>query len=125
MTTELDKLPQPLAAYNYLFEQVHASTFLDKLAAAGIAPANQQEVEELFRLAGELRQYTQEKQASSGSRFSTAVADLCAVTGTSAQVSRLQQEQAVKQAAASLLQDKTIYDSLLSLHLHDVALTQG
>lgn len=115
-----DGLPDPVQAYNHLFTNVHSRVFFDKLASAGLGPATEQEAHELLQLAGQLRTVSPvvEKQAS---RFSEAVQSL----NTVASQVPANQELAVKQAAVAVLQDPGVYQSLLSLHLHDAALANA
>jgi hypothetical protein len=117
----VDALPDPLQAYNHLFTNVHSRVFFDKLAAAGVGPATEQEAQELMQLAGQLRQVSPPVEKQASSRFSQAVNAL----GDVASQLPGNRELAVKQAAVSVLQDPSVYQSLLSLHLHEAALTNA
>lgn len=117
----VDALPDPVNAYNHLFENVHSRLFFNKLAAAGIGPATEQEAADLLQLAGKLRQFAPAEEKQASSRFNEAVQSLSAVVPQTP----ANQEVAVKQAAAAVLQDPSIYQSLLSLHLHEAALANA
>jgi hypothetical protein len=118
-------LPTPHDAYNHLFQQVHATTFMNKLAAAGIVPQTDAEATDLYKLAGELRQHVAARQQVTGNRFAPATAALQKLAAANPVLQQARQDQAVKLAAAQLLQDPSIYNSLLSLHLSDTALANG
>jgi len=127
MSVDLDNLPNPRDAYNHVFSEIHATTFFNKLASAGISPSTDQEVEDLLKLAGTLRPYAAQaaEKTASASRFGGALNDLSQLTGATQATNQLQSQMAIKQAAAAVLQDPAIYQSMLSLHLHDTALNQG
>ena len=115
-------LPNPTDAYNYLFSNVHAQVFLNKLAGYGIVPSTEAEVSDLFALAGQLRHIdSPEKQAAEHSRFGSAVAGLNnALTSTPEA-----QDYAVKQATYDLANDPAIYNSILSLKALEAAVLAG
>lgn len=129
MSKNTQALPNPADAYNHLFDDVHAQVFLGKLASYGIQPTTEKEAADLFALAGQLRHVDgPEKQAASQSRFGGAVSALNSVLGQSA-VGQQQQAavygQAIKQAAAELMQDPSVYNAVLSLKAHEAAILAG
>jgi hypothetical protein len=129
MSKNTQALPNPADAYNQLFNDVHAQVFLGKLASYGIQPTTEKEAADLFALAGQLRHVDgPEKQAASQSRFGGAVSALNSVLGQSP-AGRQQQAvangQAIKQAAAELMQDAGVYNAVLSLKAHEAAILAG
>lgn len=122
MSNNSNNLPNPADAYNYLFNNVHAQVFLNKLASYGIVPGTEKEVSDLFALAGQLRHIeSPEKQASEQSRFGSAVAGLNAALTSTPEA----QDFAVKQATYDLANDPAIYNSILSLKAHEAAVLAG
>lgn len=129
MSKNTQALPNPADAYNQLFNDVHAQVFLGKLASYGIQPTTEKEAADLFALAGQLRHVDgPEKQAASQSRYGGAVSALNSVLGQSP-AGRQQQAvangQAIKQAAAELMQDAGVYNAVLSLKAHEAAILAG
>jgi hypothetical protein len=122
-------LPNPTDAYNYLFNNVHAQVFLNKLASYGIVPNTEAEVSDLFALAGQLRHIdSSDKQASDSSRFGYAVAGLNDALNSTpeGQIQQAyEQDYAVKQATYDLANDPSIYSSILSLKAHEAAVLAG
>ena len=104
-------LPDPETAYNHLFSQVHANVFFNKLASHGYAPRNEKEAEELLTLAGKLRdaEHTKAAQDNSQSPYALANSALDNVLGSPARTVSHQK------VAQELMQDPSIYDSVLSL----------
>jgi hypothetical protein len=122
MSANSNGLPNPNDAYNYLFNNVHAQVFLNKLASYGIVPSTEAEVSDLFALAGQLRHIeSPEKQAADHSRFGSAVAGLNAALTSTPEA----QDFAVKQATYDLANDPAIYSSILSLKAHEAAVLAG
>lgn len=125
MSTEL---PDPTEAYDFLFQNIHSEVFMNKLAAAGIVPQNEQEVRDLFTLAGNLRHVQAQKQASAQSRFSSAVSYLDGALSSDENL-RWQAKQteslAIKQAASQLAVDPAIYNAVLSLKLKEAEVMAG
>lgn len=122
MSANSNGLPNPNDAYNYLFNNVHAQVFLNKLASYGIVPSTEAEVSDLFALAGQLRHIdSPEKQAAEQSRFGSAVAGLNAALTSTPEA----QDFAVKQATFDLANDPAIYNSILSLKAHEAAVLAG
>lgn len=115
-------LPNPNDAYNYLFSNVHAQVFMNKLAGYGIVPSTEAEVSDLFALAGQLRHIdSPTKQAADHSRFGSAVAGLNAALTSTPEA----QDFAVKQATYDLANDPAIYNAILSLKAHEAAVLAG
>lgn len=116
MATSPASLPNPSDAYQHLFNNVHAEVFFQKLASAGITPANAAEAEQLLALGGKLRPVGEaQKQAS---RYDAPLRALDAVLGTTpaeAHSQQIQHGNAIKAAAAQLAADPSIYASVLSL----------
>lgn len=123
------QLPNPVDAYNHLFDGVHAQVFLGKLASYGIQPTTEKEAEDLFMLAGRLRHVDgPEKQAADQSRFGGAVSALDTIFGNTPegqQQAAVAGRQAIKQAAADLMEDPSVYNSVLSLKAHEAAVLAG
>lgn len=122
-------LPNPADAYNQLFNDVHAQVFLGKLASYGIQPTTEKEAADLFSLAGQLRHVDgPEKQAAAQSRFGGAVSALNSVfdsTPVAQHQAAAIGNQAIKQAAAELAQDASVYNAVLSLKAHEAAILAG
>jgi hypothetical protein len=122
-------LPDPAVAYQQLFDGVHAQVFLGKLASYGIQPTTEKEAADLFTLAGKLRHVEgAEKQAAAHSRFGGAVSALDSVLGTSPALVQQQfavRNQAIKQAAAELAQDPSVYNAVLSVKAAEAAILAG
>ena len=122
-------LPNPTDAYNYLFSNVHAEVFMNKLAGYGIVPSTEAEVSDLFALAGQLRHIdSPEKQAAEHSRFGYAVAGLTDALNSTPEGQFQQayaQDHAVKQATYDLANDPNIYNSILALKVHEAAVLAG
>ncbi len=129
MSKNTQALPNPADAYNQLFNDVHAQVFLGKLASYGIQPTTEKEAADLFALAGQLRHVDgPEKQAASQSRFGGAVSALNSVLGQSPAGQQQQAAvygQAIKQAAAELMQDPGVYNAVLALKAHEAAILAG
>lgn len=123
------QLPDPVQAYNHLFDGVHAQVFLGKLASYGIQPTTEKEAADLFTLAGRLRHVDgPEKQAADQSRFGGALSALDSVFGSTPEGQKQQAaagRQAIKQAAAELMEDPSVYNSVLSLKAHEAAVLAG
>ena len=129
MTTAENALPDPTAAYNHLFGDVHARVFFGKLASYGIQPTTEKEAEDLLQLAGQLRtEDSPTKQAAESSRFGGAVSALNNVLSPAPANAHQQAaitDRTIKQAAAELMQDPSVYNSVLSLKAHEAALLAG
>lgn len=119
MSKEVADLPSPVDAYNHLFDGVHAQVFFGKLANYGVQPTTEKEAVDLLTLAGQLRNVdSSEKSAAEESRFSSHVSALQALQAETPEGRSNQTklaEYAVKQAAEELMQDPSIYNSVLSL----------
>ena len=123
------QLPDPVDAYNQLFDGVHAQVFFGKLASFGIQPSTEKEAADLFALAGRLRHVDgSEKQSADQSRFGRAISALDSVLGNTPE-GRQQQaaagQQAIKQAAAELMQDHSVYNAVISLKAAEAAVLAG
>ena len=122
-------LPDPETAYQNVFDGVHSQVFFNKLAAAGIEPETEKEAQDLLMLAGRLRTVeAAEKQAGDGEgRFGGALTALDSVLGETGMDGQIKQAAAqeeaiaIKQTAAAVMQDPTIYNSVLSLKAHEAA----
>jgi hypothetical protein len=129
MSKNTQALPNAADAYNQLFDGVHAQVFLGKLASYGIQPTTEKEAADLFALAGQLRHVDSPvKQAAEQSRFGGAVSALDSVLGHSPVAQQHQAAaygQAIKQAAADLMQDPSVYNAVLSLKAHEAAILAG
>lgn len=123
-------LPDPVDAYNHLFQNVHTQVFLGKLARDyGIQATTEKEAADLFAIAGQLRaQDNPVKQAADESRFGDAASALNSViesTPEGQQAAAYSHDYAVKQAVADIMQDPSIYNSVLSLKLAEAAQLAG
>ena len=130
MSTETQaQLPDPVEAYNHLFDGVHAEVFLGKLASFNIQPTTEKETADLFNLAGRLRHVDgPEKQAATQSRFGGAVTALDSILGQTPEGQQQKQAasgQAIKLAAAELMRDPNVYNSVLALKANEAALLAG
>lgn len=129
MSKEVADLPNPVDAYNQLFDGVHAQVFFGKLANYGVQPTTEKEAMDLLTLAGQLRHVdSAEKRAADQSRFQGAVASLQSVYGQSDAGKQNQAylaDQAIKQAAEDLMNDPSIYNSVLSLKAAEAAALAG
>jgi hypothetical protein len=116
-------LPNPVDAYNHLFGDVHSRVFFGTLANTyGISPSTEKEASDLFEIAAQLRELpTPTQERNNGSRFQKAAGALNSVTRDSAAV----EADSIKQAAAMLSQDPSIYASVLSLKLKEAELLNG
>lgn len=129
MSKAVADLPNPVDAYNHLFDSVHAQVFFGKLANYGVQPTTEKEAADLLTLAGQLRHVDgSEKRAADQSRFVGAVSALNSVVGNTP-AGRQQQaafaDQAIKQAAEELMQDASVYNSVLSLKAAEAAALAG
>jgi hypothetical protein len=118
-------LPEPQAAFDLLFQNVHSEVFFGKLASAGVSPRNQKEASDMLELAGRLRVLEEDprvqKAAQVDSPYARMIADLdeaMAANGLDSGVKAAADREygvAVNQAAARLMQDPNIYNSVLSV----------
>lgn len=117
-------LPDPQAAYDHLFQGVHQRVFFQKLAAAGYQPESAQQAGYMLQLAGKLRLAQQEQQvkaaADGNDPYAAALSHLDGVLGDAGygsvkQAAAEEQEWAIKSAAAELMEDPDVYNSVLSL----------
>jgi hypothetical protein len=125
MSENNSALPDPVSAYQHLFDRVHAQVFLNKLASYGIVPTTEAELEDLFTVAAQLRPVPgAEKQAAASSRFESAASALGAVANPQ-QAPGAFQESALKQAVAELAADPDIYNSVLAVKAAEAAILAG
>lgn len=129
MSQNTQALPDPAVAYQQLFDGVHSQVFFGKLASFGIQPTTEKEAADLLTLAGNLRNVDgAEKQAATSSRFGGAVSALNSVIGNTPAAQQQQvavRDQAIKQAAAELAQDPSVYNAVLSLKAAEAAMLAG
>lgn len=122
-------LPNAADAYTTLFDNVHAQVFFGKLASYGIQPTTEKEAADLLQIAAQLRTVDNPvKQASDHSRFGGAASALGSVVSSTPygqQQAAIAENQAVKQAAATLAQDPSLYSAVLSLKLQEAAALAG
>lgn len=121
-------LPTPEAAYNHLYDNVHARVFFTKLAAVhGIPAETPQQQYELLQLAGRLRHFHQAEKAAEVSPYAGALQNLDQVMSASGmdqpmQAARWQeQELGIKQAALDAMADPTNYNAILALKSAEAA----
>jgi hypothetical protein len=126
------QVPKPDAAYDFLYGQVHAPVFFNKLAQDyGIVPANDDEAVRLLEMGADLfaaEQQEQQKQASTnGSLIGEAHSSLHMLLGkqASARGANTQaNDRLVKAAAAELTRNPYVRAAALSYQLH-LAQQQG
>jgi hypothetical protein len=126
------QVPKPDAAYDFLYGQVHAPVFFNKLAQDyGIVPANDDEAVRLLEMGADLfaaEQQEQQKQASTnGSLIGEAHSSLQMLLGkqASARGANTQaNDRLVKAAAAELTRNPYVRAAALSYQLH-LAQQQG
>lgn len=127
------QVPQPDAAYDFLYGQVHSPVFFNKLAQDyGIVPANDTEATRLLEMGAELfavEQQEQQKQASvQGSFITEAHNSLQVLLGKQASargVNTQANDRLVKQAAAELTKNPYVRAAALSYQLHLAQQQQG
>lgn len=127
-------LPDPQTSYDTLALGVRARVFFNKLAAAGIAPRNDDEAHLMLETAGKLRHISESaavKQAAAEDnpfvQLNNGVDALMAQYGLG-QVKAAgfsDADVAYKQAAADLMQDPSIYNAVLSLKAEDAKAVQA
>ena len=121
-------LPDPVAAYQHLFNNVHAQVFFGRLGSRGYAPQNEKQAQDLLALAGRLRAVADsEKVAVDESPYGQvvdAIDGLLGNTGVGGQTKAAtarEEEWAVKEAATELMQDPTIFNCVLALKAQEAA----
>lgn len=132
MQKQAGALPPPATAYDDLYSRVHAQVFFGKLGQVyGIAPRAEKQAEDaqyLLAMAGRLRVVKQQEKAAADQQanpFAGALAALDGALGNLGQndfqkVAQVQEEQfAIKEAAAELMADPTIYNNVLSLKAYE------
>ena len=127
MTTNNTGLPAYQDAYQHLTNNVRAQVLFGRMASYGIEPQNFKEAQDLYEIAGKMRavRESQEKVAMDQSRFSESTDALNQYLGFSPNYSQPQEQaMAIKQAAAELMQDPAIYNSVLSLRNAELAAQQ-
>jgi hypothetical protein len=125
-------LPAPGQAYDHLYDRVHAQVFFGKLANAyGITPRATKQAEDMqymLATAGRLRQVKQAEKEAADAQESPFAGPLAALDqilgiqggGNFAKQAQAQESQmAIKAAAASLANDPTIYNCVLSLKAYE------
>lgn len=122
-------LPDATAAYNTLFENIHAKVFLNKCAAAGYVPRSREEAQYMLDTGGKLRtisEHAQVKQAAAEDnpfyRMSSGLDGVMAELGLSGhqkQASVAEAEASYKSAADHLAQDPALYNAVLALKVDE------
>ena len=126
------QVPRADMAYDFLYGQVHAPVFFNKLAQDyGIVPANEDEAARLLEMGADLfavEQQSQEKQAQQqGSFIGEAHNGLQVILGKQASargVNTQANDRLVKAAAAELTMNPYVRAAALSYQLH-LAQQQG
>lgn len=122
--SQTNLLPDPQAAYDHLFQGVHQRVFFNKLASAGYSAESPEQAGYLLQLAGKLRLANQEQQVKAASAahdpYAAALAHLDGVLGEAGfgsvkQAAEADEEWAIKSAAAELMDDPDMYNSVLAL----------
>lgn len=129
MSTQTSPLPDPQTAYNNLFGGVHERVFFTKCAAAGFAPRSPEEARWMLETTGKLRRISDahvvKEAAAQDNPFFRMNSDLDAVMakfgldGPTKQAAAQEVESGYKEAAAHLMTDPTMYNSVLSLAAHE------
>lgn len=119
--SQQNTLPDPQAAYDKLFDEVHAKVFFQKVAAAGIQPRSIEEAQWMLETTSKLRavnESAQVKQAGAQDnpfyQMNAYLDGVLAKNGIG-QPTYQDQEVGFQKAAASLMNDPEIYNSVLSL----------
>jgi hypothetical protein len=120
------QVPAPDVAYDFLYSQIHAPVFFNKLAQDyGIVPANDAEAVQLLEMGADLfaaGQQEQQKQASAqGSFLNGAHQSLQVLLGKQASaraVNAPANDRLVKQAAAELTRNPYVRAAALAYQLH-------
>lgn len=118
-----NQLPNPADAYNHLYSNVHMPVFLQKLASYGIQPTTPEEVDDLLKIAGRLRNLPSEP--SSQSRFASAanaLDKLASETPHGQAARQTASAEMLKQASRALANDPDIFNSVMSLELANASL---
>jgi len=119
-------LPDPDSAYAHLFDTVHSNVFFGRLASIGIGPTNEKEAQDLLMLAGRLREADEQEKVAGDSRFGAPLEALDSVLGgpggIAKQAADADEALMIKQAAAELAGDPTIYNCVLSLKAQEAAI---
>lgn len=124
MSQNANLLPDPQAAYDHLFQNVHSRVFFQKLAAAGYTYETPQQAATILELAGQLRLANQEQAvkvaAASNDPYAAALSHLNGVLhdhgfNSVKQAAANDEAWAVKSAAAQLMEDPDMYNSVLAL----------
>lgn len=117
-------IPATDVAYNELFARVHSPVFFQKLAAAGIVPSNDVEVQQLLDLAGTIRDFegkTSAKTAAASSPYSAPIAALNqlltsqGLDGGIKQAAAREQDAALQNFTEAVIADPLVYNSVLRL----------
>jgi hypothetical protein len=127
------QVPDPAAAYDFLYGQIHAPVFFNKLAQDyGIVPQNEAEAQQLLDMAAEIfaaGQQARQKQASAqGSFLDGAQQSLRMLLGKQAgarDVNAPANDRLVKQAAAELTRNPYVRAAALSYQYHLAQQMQG
>ena len=127
------QVPAPDVAYDFLYSQIHAPVFFNKLAQDyGIVPQNDTEAIQLLDMAADLfaaGQQEQQKQASAQGTFINqahqSLQMLLGKTGGARDVNAPANDRLVKQAAAELTRNPYVRAAALSYQLHLAQQQQG
>ncbi len=133
MNTQANALPDAKTAYDNLFQGIHNEVFFRKCAAAGFPARNAQEATWMLETAGKLEAVSEADQvkqaAAQDNPYFQMNSNLDAVLsqyglGHQKVASAQEVEVGYKQAAAELMQNPTLYNSVLSLAVHEAAKQQ-
>ena len=128
-------LPDPQTAFNNLMSGVHGRVFFGKLASYGIVPQSEKQAAAMLELGGKLRvasQHEQVKQAEDANDpilMANAALDRVmsqhGLDGQFKQAAANDEAHAIRQAAANLAGDPTIYNSVLALKAAEAQMLQS
>ncbi len=116
-------MPSKESAFDAVFGNVYQQVFFHKLASHGIQPEDGVQHAAMLEGAMRLRQFEDNeatKQASASADPYVAINNyLGQMSGENATVKAAQEEQSVNELASHFMQDPDLYNSVISLKVHD------
>jgi hypothetical protein len=117
-------LPEPQAAYQTLFDEIHQRVFFQKMAAHGYDPSSPEQANQMLIDAGKLRNVEQsdhyKQAAAANDPYAQASAHLDRVLGVNPHQKQAQEaEITMRKAASALARDPRFYNAVLSLKAHE------
>lgn len=120
-TKQADQIqsPTPQQAYDFLFRNLHAQVFVEKLASYGINPQTEDELAHYMELAGKLRQFEDQATVKQASAHMDLVKQANQMLNEQLGIPQNQfdseEEAAIKSAAARVIESPDIFNSILTL----------